>query len=202
MNLSHGLLFDAWSCQLKPSFHFITHDGWFGLDNLPVTNSVVTNSTRHYPAKPYLFLVGTGGGLAGSPASSLIDSGLLTADCAPAVTAEATADAAAPEAVLKAAMFSFLWCVLGDTSSGARLLLTASDLIRDLRSIFSREQDQQNIMRIYSNTETCLRSAAELFEKGDPPPIAAIVDASSTALRLAEAESIIEDGRDDDDDVG
>ena len=57
-------------------------------------------------------------------------------------------------------------------------------------------------MRIYSNTATCLRSAAELFEKGDPPPIAAIVDASSTALRLAEAESIIEDGRDDDDDVG
>lgn len=45
-----------------------------------------------------------------------------------------------------------------------------------------------------------LRSAAELFEKGAPPPIAAIVDAPSTALMLDEAESIIEDGRDDDDD--
>ena len=36
--------------------------------------------------------------------------------------------------------------------------------------------------------------------ESDPPPIAAIVDAPSTALRLDEAESIIEDGRDDDDD--
>ena len=60
-----------------------------------------------YTLLSYLFLVGTGGGLAGNPASSLIDNGLL-ADCAPADTAEATAEAAAPEAVLKAAIFSFL----------------------------------------------------------------------------------------------
>ena len=54
-------------------------------------------------------------------------------------------------------------------------------------------------MLIFSQTPTYLRSAAdELFEKGDPPPIAPIVDVSST-LRLDEAESIIEEGRDDDD---
>ena len=55
-------------------------------------------------------------------------------------------------------------------------------------------------MLVFSQTPTYLRSAAdELFEKGDPPPIAPIVDVSSTTLRLDEAESIIEEGRDDDD---
>ena len=60
---------------------------------------------------------------------------------------------------------------------------------------------KKSYVRIHSQTPTCLRSAAELFEKGDPTPIAPIVDVSSTALRLDEAESIIEDGRDDDDNV-
>ena len=54
-------------------------------------------------------------------------------------------------------------------------------------------------MFIFPQTPTYLRSAAELFEKGDPPPIAPIVDVSSTTLRLDEADSIIEEGRDDDD---
>ena len=44
-------------------------------------------------------------------------------------------------------------------------------------------------------------SAVELLEKGDvdTAPIAVISDASSTAPRFDEAESIIDDGRDDDD---